>query len=263
MLSRVLMIIVSVFAMNANASLSSVLTTSPTSAGALSNDIPVFGGAVIDIVTADNTRLVNYISRDDLFLGHVNSDRLDFASQQIGSLFFTADMLDAISSGIIELAIRLSLYDGDNAVGADVISEDEYQANKNFLVVNGNEFGNFTDVKTVTSSRKGEEYYDDFESTGFANKKSATGWFYSDDASILESIKDSLFTTSTLGLDFVVRGARSENWLSFRERDASPQTSVQPQPVVQVSEPSMVAMMLLFICGLIARKRVIANNQST
>jgi hypothetical protein len=254
MFSRVLMIVVSVLAINANASLSSILTTSPTSAGALPVDIPVFGGAVIDIITADNTRLINYISRDDLFHGHVNSGRLDFASQQLGSLLFTFGMLDAISSGITELAIRLSLYDGDNAVGADVIIGDEYQANKNFLEVNGIEFGNFTEIKTVTSSRKGEEYFNDFEATGFANKKSATGWFYSNDASILGFINDSLLDTSTLGLDFVVRDAKSENWISFHERDASPK-------VVNVSEPTMAAMMLLVIGGLVVRRRVIANNQ--
>jgi hypothetical protein len=63
-----------------------------------------------------------------------------------------------------------------------------------------------------------------------------------------------LLDTSTLGLDFVVRDARSENWISFHERDASPK-------VVNVSEPTMAAMMLLVIGGLVVRRRVIANNQ--
>lgn len=252
MLLKVLIIVASVFAMNASASLSSILTTSPSSAGALPIGTPVFGGAVIDIITADNTRLINYISRNDLFDGHVNSSRQDFASQQIGSLFFTVSMLDAISSGITELAIRLSLYDGDNAVGADVIIEDEFQANKNFLEVNGTEVGNFTDVKTVTSSRKGEEYFNDFEATGFANKKSATGWFYSNDASILKPINDSLLVTSSLELDFVVRDAKSENWISFHERDASTK-------IVNVSEPPVAAILALIICGLLARRQVIVK----
>ena len=258
MLLRLLLIVASTFAMNVNASLISILTTSPTSAGGLPSNIPKFGGAVIDIITADNTRILNYISRDDLFDGHVNSDRLNFASQQIGSLFFTAGMLDAISNGILELAIRLTLYDGDNAVGADTISSDEYQANKNFLVVNGSEFGNFSDVTTVTSSRKGEEYYNDFQATGFANKKSATGWFYSNDSSILGLVKNSLVASSTLGLDFVVRNAKSENWISFHERDNSP----KPNAVVKVAEPSMVAVMLFLVGGLITRKQVmLAKNK--
>ena len=244
---------VSVVAINANANM--ILTTSETSAGRLPDHIPIFGGAVIDIITADNTRLVNYISRNDLFHGHVNSDRLDFASQQIGSLMFTSEMLGAISSGIAELAIRLSLYDGDNAVGADVESDVEYQANNNFLEVNGSLFGNFSDVETVTSSRKGEVYYDNFEATGFANKLSATGWFYSADASILTSIQNSVLATSELALDFVVRDARSENWISFHERDASPTPNV-----VVATAPPMAAMMLLVVGGLFGRKRANTTN---
>jgi hypothetical protein len=260
MLYRVIVIVLSVFAMNANANLSSILTTSPTSAGALPGDIPVFGGAVIDIITADNMRLINYISRDDLFAGHVNSGRELLASQQLGSLFFSADMLDIISSGIAELAIRLSLYDGDNAIGPDVISDDEFQANQNFLQVNGTEFGNFTDVNTVTSSRKGEEYFDDFDATGFANKKSATGWFYSTDASILASINTSLSASSTLELDFVIKGAKSENWVSFHERDASTITPTPNKPIVKVSEPSIAVMLLLVFSGLLVRKQVTTIN---
>ena len=243
----------SVVTINANASM--ILTTSASSAGALPDEIPVFGGAVIDIITEDNTRLVNYISRDELFHGHVNSDRNDYASQELGSLAFTADMLSAIGSGIAELAIRLSLYDGDNAVGADVDSDVEYQANKNFLVVNGEEFGNFSDVVTISSSRKGEVYYDNFQATGFANKMSATGWFYSSDDSILTSIQSTIETTSELALDFVIRGARSENWLSFHEREASPTPEV-----VEASAPSMAALMLLAVGGLFGRKRSLQKS---
>ncbi|MBT0585628.1 PEP-CTERM sorting domain-containing protein [Alteromonas oceanisediminis] len=254
MLLRVLLLAVSAFAMNANANL--ILTNSPTSAGALPGDIPKFGGAVIDIITADNQRLVNYISRDDLFHGHVNSERLDFASQQLGALSFSSSMLDAIGSGIAELAIRLSLYDGDNAVGADVVAKEEYQAGKNFLEVNGVEFGNFSDVETLTSSRKGEEYFEDFKATGFANKKSATGWFYSNNSSVLGLIQSSVISSSVLGLDFVIRNARSENWISFHERDASPQPQVQPPGVVNVSEPSTIGIMLAAVALLLFRKRV-------
>ena len=151
MLSRVVFVLFSLFSFQANANL--IMSTSPTSAGALPFGIPTFGGAVVDIVATNGNRVTSYISAEDLFRGYLNSARADFDSIEIGSLVYSPSTLSLLTSGIAELAIRFSLYDGDNAVGSDVVTKDEYQANDNFLLVNSNNFGHFSTIDTVPPSR--------------------------------------------------------------------------------------------------------------
>lgn len=242
MLSRVVFVLFSLFSLQANANL--IMSTSPTSAGALPFEIPTFGGAVVDIVSNDGNRVTSYISAKELFRGYLNSGRADFDSIEIGSLMYSPSTLSLLTSGIAELAIRFSLYDGDNAVGIDVTAKDEYQANDNSLLVNNNIFGNFSFVDTVTTDRNGSVIHDSFNADGFANKMTGTGWFYSSDSSLLGLIADSLLQTSKLTFDMIVVNSRDENWLTFQE--TLDNKNVPPSiTVTDVSEPMIAVLMLL------------------
>ena len=242
MLSRVVFVLFSLLSLQANANL--IMSTSPTSAGALPFEIPTFGGAVVDIVTNEGDRVTSYISAKDLFRGYLNTGRTDYDSIEIGSLVYSPSTLNLLTTGIAELAIRFSLYDGDNAVGIDVIEKDEYQANDNSLLVNSNNFGNFSFVDTVTTDRNGSVVYDNFGADGFANKMTGTGWFYSNDTSLLGLITDSLLQTSTLTFDMIVVNSRNENWLTFQE--TLDNKNVPPSiTVTNVSEPMVALLMLL------------------
>lgn len=236
-----------------------IASTSPTGAGALSSDIPGFGGAVIDIVGKSGDRVLKYISAKDLYRGTVLATDLSTDSkgrvrgnaiQEIGALAFDQSMFDLLVGGIDQLAIRLTMWDGDNALlnGADSL-KGEYQANENFLGINGVSLGSFSTVATKSFTRKGSHYVKQSGVTGFANDVTAVGWFSSKNilsAQSLDSVYQSILDTGKLALSFIVRGAtpNQRNYISFQEKA---RTNVVDEPQGVLFILSMVVVCSLFI----------------
>ncbi len=237
----------------------SLMLSSPTGAGPLDSSIPDFGGAVIDIVWDTGDRFSTFLGEEDLLKREtVTTDaRTGLASVEIGSYFFGSDFFDSsFIDGISELAIRLSLYDGDNATIGGVDSIDgQFQANENFLGVNGANLGSFSTVETVTFTQKGEEIIDTPDGmTGFLGGHTGVGWFYSDNSSLLDTVFQSIVNTNALQMTFdvdkvtqgKVRGLQQRNFLSFAEPNRRPKPEQVP---VQVNEPPSLLMFLSIALG--------------
>lgn len=236
----------------------SLLLSSPTGAGSLDSSIPDFGGAVIDIVWDTGERFstflgTEYLLKRETVITDVNTG---LASAEIGSYFFGSDFFNSsFINGINKLAIRLSLYDGDNATIGGVDSIDgQFQANENFFVVNGANLGNFSTVETVTFTQKGQEIIDTPDGmTGFLGSYTGVGWFYTDNVSVLDTVFQGIINTGVLQMNFEVdkvtqgkvKGLKQKNYLSFAEPNRRP----SPEPPVQVNEPSSLIMFLSLILG--------------
>jgi len=239
------------------ASHASLLLSSPTGAGSLDSSIPDFGGAVIDIVWDTGERFSTFLGTDDLLKESVVTDvNTGLASADIGSYFFGSDFFNsAFINGINKLAIRLSLYDGDNATMDGVDSIDgEFQANENLLMVNGANLGNFSTVETVTFTREEQEIIDTPEGmTGFLGGYTSIGWFYTDNSSLLDTVYQGIVNTGVLQMNVdidkatlgKVENLEQSNFLSFAEPNRRP----TPEPPVSVNEPPSLIIFLSLIVG--------------
>jgi len=261
---RVLLLSLSIVCGSAQASL---MLSSPTGAGALDESIPDFGGAVIDIVWDTGERFNAFLGADELLKRETvaTDSETGLASEEIGSYLFNPELFSSsLISGITKLAIRLSLYDGDNATmgGADEV-EGQFQANENYLGVNGANLGNFSTVETVTFTQKGEEVVETPEGmTGFLGGHTGVGWFYTDDTSVLETvfkgIEDTGSLTMTFDVDKVTHGKvknlEQKNFLSFGEPNKRPAPEPKPKPEVpvEVNAPSALFILLTMVLGWIA-----------
>lgn len=177
--------------------------TSPTSAGALPtglNGVTEVGGVVLDIIGSNGTRVVTQLAASTLFRGFYDNGT---PSQYEGNPLtigiqtgFTPGIVNALGGGISEFAIRITLYDGDTGPGEN--DEDD-----NILVVNGSNFGNFSDVATQETSGSGNFVISSNNSGGFRNNKLDTGFFYSTNATLLSNIYNSIASTQQVLLQLL------------------------------------------------------------
>ncbi|MFC3095984.1 hypothetical protein DRW07_06250 [Alteromonas sediminis] len=262
---RVLLLSLSIVCGTAQASL---MMSSPTGAGPLDNAIPDFGGAVIDIVWDTGDRFNAFLGADALMKREtVTTDsETGLASEEIGSYLFNPELFSSsLIGGIAKLAIRLSLYDGDNATmeGVDSI-EGQFQANENFLGVNGANLGNFSTVETVTFTQKGEEIVDTPEGmTGFLGGHTGVGWFFTEDSSLLETVFKGIEETGSLQMTFdvdkvthdKVKNLEQKNYVSFGEPNKRPVIEPKPDIPTKVNAPAALILMLLIAMGWIVKTR--------
>jgi hypothetical protein len=245
-MKKLIAIALSLMCLTAQANL---LLTSPTGHGALHSSIPDFGGAVIDIVGKNNNRVLSFISESELAHIGLVTDSNGFASTNIGTLSFTDAMLSAIIGGIDQIAIRLTLWDGDNSLlnGAEL----GFHANKNFLHVNGANVGNFSNAETIAFERFGVKTVSTPGVTGFISDYSSVGWFSISENNILDTLYTSILDTQKLALEFVIEGAAAghANFISFSDRDDRLTSQVKSFDVIDVPEPkSFIVIMFLLMC---------------
>lgn len=226
----------------------SVITTStsPTSSGDLSSTgISLVGGIVFDFVGLNGNSIVAQLAASDLFRGRVPTNPLTLGTQT----GFTIGLLGALGGGLSEVAIRLTLFDGDSSVG-------DFDFNDNQLLVNGFSIGNFSDVLTWNTSSDGVT--SSGQVLGYSDAELGTGWFYSDNSSFLSSFFNSLVSTNqvVVSLDDVDPG---DNYLDFRQGLDSglASTSVGAQVANPVNESNSLLIMLMGLFLIFKSRRVI------
>ena len=247
------------------------LTTSPTTGGALpSNSFSTIGGIVLDLIGNNDVRVVSQLSGSNLFQGRtkvLNPNTL--IGTQSG---FTPLILNALGGGLKEVGIRFSLLDGDNASPSDqsTISSGgsspfmygksavgNFDYNKNFLLVNGINFGNWSDVTTLSTDSLGNSSIGGVSSGGFRSKTLDTGWFYNNDTSLLSSFYQSLVTTSKAKYEFndLTPG---DQYLDFKKGISESNLNIGTPPIEvppsdkppEVPEPTNILSTIFGIFGL-------------
>ncbi|MFV0423715.1 PEP-CTERM sorting domain-containing protein [Oleidesulfovibrio sp.] len=234
--------------MPAFASASVFTMNSLTSKGTLPGSVSEVGGIVIDLVGLNDNRVVAQLAASGLYIGYAAGN-----PQVIGTQTgFSSAVVDALGGGLSEVAVRVSLWDGDTAAG-----EFDYQDN-NFLL-NGFAMQDFSDVLTQTTDGLGvslgtSEY-------GFGNQTFNTGFFYSNDSTFLSNLYASLAGGSVeYSLDDVDFG---DNYYDFTQGVDASLINVGTGPVVNPTPTPEPATMILLAAGLgilwVFRRRTALN----
>lgn len=159
--------------------MTTLTTTSPTSGGEVPAGVTEIGGIVLDMIGLNGARVVSQLSAGSLYEG--------FFSGNVGTIGtqsgFSQQLIDALGGGLSEVAIRITVLDGDTSAG-------EFDFNDNDLLLNGINFGNFSSVTTNQTSGDGQTLL--ATDSGFGNNTLDTGWFYSNDPTTLSDFYNSL-----------------------------------------------------------------------
>ena len=230
-----------------SASATPFTTTSLTNGGqALPGGVTEIGGIVLDMVGTNNVRVVSQLSASSLFSGFSGANPFAIGTQT----GFTAGVLAALGGGLQELAIRITLYDGDTAAG-------NFDDGENVLLVNNVAIGNFSAVQTQTTSADGLTASGALHN-GFGDNVLDTGFFYTNDATSLANVYSSLVSTeqAIYQLNDV---DPSDNFFDFTQGLDGSLVDVGAGPEVVVPEPGMAIIFGLGIAGLgfARRKRII------
>ena len=155
--------------------------TSPTAFGAVPDGVTPVGGIVLDFVGISGNRVYSQLAAGDLFNGRFPSSPGTIGTQT----GFSPAVRAALGGGLSELAVRVTLFDGDTAAG-------EFDFNDNTLLLDGTNIGNWSDVITQNTDQDGNPLAGGFSGGGFRNNLLDTGWFYSNDPAVLAAVFASL-----------------------------------------------------------------------
>ncbi|MEL7226558.1 MAG: PEP-CTERM sorting domain-containing protein [Cyanobacteria bacterium P01_D01_bin.36] len=184
------------------------------------------GGIVLDLVGTNNNRVTTQLSASSLFSGFASGNPLTIGTQT----GFDASVTNALGGGILEAAIRITLDDGDTAVG-------DFDEDDNSLLLNGIDFGNWSDVIAQNTDNMGNAAASGFSTGGFRNNRLDTGWFFNNDATTLGNFYNSLIATQQVvfGLDDIDPG---DNFLDFTQGVDASLVNVGTGPVVTPVNPT-------------------------
>jgi hypothetical protein len=189
---------------SAPAQASTFTRTSPTSAGLLPGAVSEIGGVVLDLVGTNGSRVVTQTAASTLFEGFAPGNPLVFGTQT----GFDSAIVNSLGGGLSQVAVRITLDDGDSASG-------DFDFNENTLLLNGIAFGNFSSVNAVNTDSNGNETALGFSGGGFRNGRLDTGFFFSNDSSALASLFTSLSSGSVaFAVDDLSPG---DNFYNFKQ----------------------------------------------
>jgi hypothetical protein len=160
-------------------------TTSPTNGGQLlPAGVTQVGGIVFDMIGLNGARVVSQLAASTLYVGFSGANNPLTIGTQTG---FTAGVLSNLGGGPAQLAVRITLFDGDTGIG-------NFDQNQNTLLVNGINIGDFTAVLAEQTTSDGLTQLD-APDAGFEDGVLETGFFYETDAMDLLAIYNSLVST--------------------------------------------------------------------
>ena len=175
--------------------LSSLTMTSPTQGGPLPTDVTPVGGVVLDLVGINGLRIVTQVPASQLFRGFF--DRGEPAAFQghpgtIGiQTGLTPAIVNALGGGLAEVAVRLTVFDGDTGPG-------EFDRFQNRLLLNGVLVGDFSEVHTWETVADGLTILSDNPQGGFRDGRLDTGFFHLTGADRLAALHRSLLDTGAV-----------------------------------------------------------------
>lgn len=217
--------------------------------GALPSGVTEIGGVVVDLIGSNDNRVVSQLPASSLFEGF-NDDVPQTIGTQGG---FTPSITDALGGGIAKMSIRFTLDDGDTWSG-------DFDYNDNTLLVNGFNFGNWSDVDAQQTDSTGMTSTAGMSGGGFRDNLLDTGFFFSSDATLLGNIFDSLVLTQQLTFQ-ISDVDPGDNYFDFTQGLDGGLIDVGQGPVVtpptDVPEPPALAWMGfgIVLIGLLSRRR--------
>ncbi|WP_205370859.1 hypothetical protein [Thermoleptolyngbya sp. PKUAC-SCTB121] len=173
--------------------------------GALPSGVTIIGGIVLDLVGANGQRLVAQLAASDLYEGTVTTSQ-QLIGTQTG---LTPTFINTLGGGLSRVAVRVTLFDGDNAPS-------DFDFNQNRLLLNGFDIGNWSDVETITTDGLGNPVSSNRPNFGFANEELDTGWFFTQDPTFLANFYNSLVSGQQVDYTFV-DNTPAENFLDFKQ----------------------------------------------
>jgi hypothetical protein len=238
------------------------LTINSPAGGNLPGTVSIVGGVVLDLIGTNNNRVVSQLAASSLFEGFYDDGTPVSFRGNPGTIGiqtgFNAGVLSALGGGLSEVAIRITLFDGDSSAG-------NFDFNDNSLLLNGFNFGNWSSVTTVSHNSTGTS----FGSTrlGFSDNELVTGFFFSDNATLLSNFFTSL--TSLNQVTYQVQDSDPfDNFYDFTQGVDAGLIDVGTGPVVTppntaVPEPSTYGLMgAAALLGAVVYRRRFASKKA-
>ncbi len=173
----------------AGAAQAATFTDTSPAGGTLPTGFSTVGGLVLDLIGANGARVTSQLAASSLFVGFYNTGTPSSFNGNPGTIGiqngFTPAILSALGGGLQKAAIRTTLYDGDTASG-------NFDYNDNTLLVNGINFGNWSNVIAQETDGTGVVSSGGFSGGGFRDNVLDTGWFSTTNATLLSSLFSSL-----------------------------------------------------------------------
>lgn len=227
-------------------------TTSPLGGTIPAAATPV-GGLVLDLQGTNGTRVFAQAAASTLFVGTQNVTNL-----AIGSLVgFTPAITGALGGGLSGAALRVTLDDGDSAVG-------EFNFNESTIQVDGVDFGNVSLAAVEETNSTGTTALS--TGTGFRDGTLDTGWF-----ALLDPAALNMLFTALLDESVTFTWTDSEldgNFLDFTQGVDGGLINIGTGPIItpppgggtNVSTPASFALLGagLVALGLVRRRRIAA-----
>ncbi|MEM9280550.1 MAG: autotransporter outer membrane beta-barrel domain-containing protein [Verrucomicrobiota bacterium] len=163
--------------------------------GTLPSGFTEVGGVVADLVGANDNRVTSQLPASSLFSGFFDGGSPTTFQGNPGTIGiqtgFTQAIIDSLGGGLKSIGVRVTLEDGDTGPG-------DFDEDSNFLLINGVNSGNFSDVVTEETSSDGTILISTNSAGGFRDDTLDTGWFLISNASTLGSIFSALAVTGQL-----------------------------------------------------------------
>ncbi len=175
---------------------------SPTSGGELPPTVSVIGGVVLDMIGVNGFRVVSQLPATSLFKGFFDLGSPHEYRGNPGTIGiqdgFDATLVDVLGGGLSELAVRITLWDGDTSYDVNRGLDNFDRNGQNFLLLNDVTLGDFSDVPTIETNHRGgstnQRIYPNSHH-GFRNETLDTGFFFTND----ETFLDPFFATLASG----------------------------------------------------------------